>query len=127
MDVGTNPLIGPLNRVWNEEQLEIDMKKWILFSVLVFLLIVFLSCQKTSTEGVSKSQEKLHAEKIAPVAQSLEGLIDTAVVNFQKGEVAEGVAMLLDGILLVKPKENWPDGFVATVSTAKEQFQKLLK
>ena len=116
--------MSTLNRDKNEEQLEVEMKKWILFSVLVFLLIIFMSCQKQLDEGVAKSQEKLQAEKIAPIALSLEDVIDTAVMNFQNGEMTEGVSLLLDGILLVKPKERWPDGFVATLSTAKEQFQK---
>jgi len=99
------------------------MRKWILFSALVFLLILFLSCQKQTNEDVSEYENPQQSEKMTPVAQSLDRTIDMAVVNFQKGEVAKGVGLLLDGILLVKPRENWPEGFVNTVSAANEQFQ----
>jgi len=116
--------MSTLYRVKNEEQLEAMMKKWILYSIMVFLLVLFSCCQKQTSEEVSEPEKPHQPEKIAPIAQSFENMIDMAVVNFQEGEVAKGVELFLDGILLVKPKENWPDGFASIVSAAKEQFQK---
>jgi hypothetical protein len=99
------------------------MKRWILFSVLAFLLILFISCQKQAKDRVHEPKKPQQSEKVTPVAQNLERMIDTAVENFQKGEVTKGVELLLDGIILVKPKENWPDGFVNNIYLAKEHFQ----
>lgn len=99
------------------------MKKWVVFSVLAFLLILFTSCQKQSNEKVSEPEKPVQSGKITPVAQSLEDMIDTAVVSLQKGEVTKGVELLLDGILLIKPRENWPNGFVNNIFLAKEHVQ----
>lgn len=99
------------------------MKRWVLFSVLAFLLVLFISCRRQENEKASEPEKTQLTQKVAPVAESLESMMDSALTNFQKGEVAKGVGLLLDGILLVKPRDNWPDGFVNSIFLAKEHIQ----
>jgi hypothetical protein len=67
---------------------EPKMKKWAIFFVFVFLLILFTSCQKQSSENAAEPEKPRQSEKIAPVASSLERMIDTAVTSFQTGDAA---------------------------------------
>ena len=80
------------------------MKKWILFSVFVFLLIFFISYQKQPNDDVSKSQEKQQTEKIAPIAQIFANMMSSAKDEFKKGDADSGVIKILQALQLMTPR-----------------------
>lgn len=99
------------------------MKKLSIFLLLVYL-VIFFSCQKEENDGVLNSEKSIDKEDIAAIAQELENKLDSAIKHLSQGNIAEGTGLLLDGILLVKPGEDWPEGFKDLVLSAKRQYQK---
>jgi hypothetical protein len=53
----------------------------------------------------------------------LENKLDSAVIHFQESKISEGIEFLIDGILLVKPSQYWPEGFLDALESAKEKFK----
>jgi hypothetical protein len=81
------------------------MKKWMLIPII--LIIVLLTfCQNKRA-----------------VSQELKNKLDSAIIHFQESKISEGIEFLIDGILLVKPSQDWPEGFVDALESAKEKFK----
>jgi hypothetical protein len=100
------------------------MKKWLIIPIIILLLIIF-ACKKQSEQAglrAEKTDKQLQAQN-APIAQEVATNLDTAIKAFQAGNTAGGAAKLLDTVLLVKPRESWPEGFASAISQAKEKFQ----
>ena len=100
------------------------MKKWLIIPILILLFIIF-ACKKPGEQAEMRAAktDKQIQEKIAPIAQEVANNLDSALKAFQAGNAAEGAARLLDAVLLVKPRETWPEGFENAISQAKEKFQ----
>lgn len=97
------------------------MKKWLWVPILVILLFLFC-CQKQDRAEQTVVETESGGEGIAAIAQTVETNLDMAIENLEKGQLSEGTGILLDSVLLVKPLDQWPEGFVDNVSTAKEHF-----
>lgn len=97
------------------------MKKWLWVPILVILLFLFC-CQKQDRAEQTVVETESGGEGIAAIAQTVETNLDMAIENLERGQLSEGIGILLDSVLLVKPLDQWPEGFVGNVSTAKEHF-----
>jgi protein involved in sex pheromone biosynthesis len=100
------------------------MKKWLIIPILILLFIIF-ACKKQGEQAemrAAKTDKQLQ-EQDAPIAQEIATNLDTTIKAFQAGNAAGGAAKLLDTVLLVKPRESWPEGFESAISQAKEKFQ----
>ena len=100
------------------------MKKWLIIPILILLFIIF-ACEKQVEQAemrAAKPDEQRQAQ-IAPIAQQVANNLDSALKSFQAGNAADGAAKLLDTVLLVNPRESWPEGFENAISTAREKFQ----
>ncbi len=97
------------------------MKKWLWIPILVILFFLYC-CQKQEKVDQSDMASGSEGEKTAAIALTIGNNLDLAEENLVKGQVSEGAGLLLDSVLLAKPREQWPKGFVANVSSAKEQF-----
>lgn len=97
------------------------MKKWLWIPILVILFFLFC-CQtqdKVEQKDIAK-QDK--GEQIAAIAQTIGINLDLATESLEKGQLGDGTGLLLDSVLLVKPHDQWPEGFTTNVSSAKEHF-----
>lgn len=90
------------------------MKKWLIIPVMV-LCVLFLTCKK--------QQETELSGEIAPIAQTIDANLTTAVSHLSEGKIPEGLGLLLDTVLLTKPKAEMPAGFESSIVQAKEKFQ----
>jgi hypothetical protein len=97
------------------------MKKWLWVPILVILIFLFCCQKQEKAEQLDLATES-GGGGITAIAQTIENNLDLAVENLEKGELGEGTGLLLDSVLLVKPKDQWPEGFVSNVSSAKDQF-----
>lgn len=97
------------------------MKKWLWIPILVILLFLFFcrKAEKTEPEDVGTGSGREH---IAAISQTLETNLDLAVKNLEKGQLGEGTGLLLDSVLLVKPLDQWPEGYVKNITEAKDYF-----
>jgi len=98
------------------------MKKWMLIPLLILIVIILISCQKQKKEEQA-ILEKPQEEEIFPVAEEVENKILSAMDNLAQGKVGEGANLLLDVVLLTKPREQIPDDFENIILAAKDQFQ----
>jgi len=97
------------------------MKKWPWIPILIIMLIIFC-CQKQETVEQAETETENAAEGIPAIAQKVAAYLDLAVENLAEGRISDGAGLLLDTVLLVKPREQWPEGFVEHISAAKEHF-----
>ncbi len=100
------------------------MKKWLIIPILILLFIIF-ACKKSREQAemrAAKTDQQLQ-EQIAPIAQEVASNLDSAIKAFQAGNAADGATKLLETVLLIRPRESWPEGFESAVSQAKEKFQ----
>lgn len=97
------------------------MKKWLWIPILVILLFLFCCQKQDKAEQIGVATES-GGEGIAAIAQTIENNLDLAVENLEKGQVGAGAGLLLDSVLLVKPHDQWPEGFSGHISSAKEHF-----
>jgi hypothetical protein len=97
------------------------MKKWLWVPILVILLFLFC-CQKKDREEQAVVEAESGSERIAAIAQTIGNNLDMAIENLEKGQLGEGTGILLDSVLQVRPLDQWPEGFVGNVSSAKEHF-----
>ena len=97
------------------------MKKWLWAPILVILIFLFC-CQKQEKAEQTDLGTESEVMGIAVIAQTIGNNLDLAVASLEKGQLGEGTGLLLDSVLLVKPQDSWPEGFVKYVSSAKEQF-----
>jgi hypothetical protein len=97
------------------------MKKWLWIPILVILIFLFCCQKQDSTKQTGVATES-GGEGIAAIAQTIGANLDMAVENLEKGQLGDGTGILLDSVLLVKPLDQWPEGFVGNVSSAKEHF-----
>ncbi len=97
------------------------MKKWLWIPILVILFFL-LCCRGKDKAEQTEMAGKSGGEEIAAVAQTIANNLDLAVESLEKGQIGEGAGLLLDSILLVKPHDQWPEGFVDSVSSAKDNF-----
>ncbi len=97
------------------------MKKWLWVPILVILLFLFC-CQKQDRAEQTVVETESGGEEIAAIAQTIGNNLDMAIENLEKGHLGEGTSILLDSVLQVKPLDQWPEGFVGNVSSAKEHF-----
>ncbi|NQT80625.1 MAG: hypothetical protein HQ555_09590 [Candidatus Aminicenantes bacterium] len=86
------------------------MKRWIWISLVISLILPLCG----------QDQRK---EEIPPLAQEIANKISLALQKFEKGRATEGVPLLLDVILLTRPRSSWPDGFAGAIESAKDSFQ----
>lgn len=92
--------------------------------ISIFILIIFLLfCQKQTREGQVNSEKPQSEEKISSIAKEVENKTSSAISNLAEGKVDEGANLLLDAILLTRPRGSWPGNFENSILTAKEQFQ----
>ena len=98
------------------------MKKWIWIPIII-LLIILLSCQKQNKQEPEASEKAQKEENIAPVGETVRENLLTAMEELKAGKAGQGAQLLLETVLLVKPKENFPKGFENKIFRAKEQFQ----
>ena len=97
------------------------MKKWLWVPILVILIFLFC-CKKQDRAEQIVDETESGGEGITPIAQTIGNNLDMAIENLEKGQLSEGADILLDSVLLVKPLDQWPEGFVGNVSSAKEHF-----
>jgi hypothetical protein len=97
------------------------MKKWLLIPILVILIFLFC-CQKQKEVEQAELRTESGIAEPAAIAQTIGKNLDLAVENLEKGQLGEGASLLLDSVLLVKPQDRWPEGFVGNISAAKDQF-----
>lgn len=97
------------------------MKKWLWVPILVILIFLFC-CKKQGKAEQTDPGTESGVAGIGAIAQTIENNLDLAVENLEKGQVGAGTGLLLDSVLLVKPQDQWPEGFVGNVSSAKDQF-----
>lgn len=98
------------------------MKKWMLIPLLILIVFLLLTCQKQKSEEQA-APDQPREEKIAPIAQEIENKMSMAMDNLAQGKIGEGSDLLLDVILLVKPRAQMPDDFEDKILTAKDRFQ----
>jgi len=98
------------------------MKKWMWIPIII-LLIILLSCQKQNKQEPEVSEKARKEENIAPVGETVRENMLTAMEELKAGKAGQGAQLLLESVLLVKPKENFPKGFESKIFRAKEQFQ----
>jgi len=97
------------------------MKKWLWIPILVLLVFLFC-CQKQDTVAQTDISGESN-EKAAPIAQTIANNLDSAVLNLEEGQVSEGAGLILDSILMVKPSDQWPEGFADHIASAKGNFK----
>jgi len=97
------------------------MKKWLLIPILMILIFLFC-CQKQEKAEQTDLGTESGVAGPAAIAQTIGKNLDLAVENLEKGQLGEGTGLLLDSVLMVKPQDQWPEGFVGNVSSAKDQF-----
>jgi len=97
------------------------MKKWLWIPILIIVLIVFC-CQKQEKVEQTETETKNIVGEIPAIAQKVAVNLDLAVESLAKGQMSDGAGLLLDTVLLVKPHEQWPEGFVDHIAAAKEHF-----
>jgi len=97
------------------------MKKWLWVPIIVILFFLLCCQTQEKSEPVGEEPESRGGE-IATIAQTVGKNLDLAVENLEKGQLGAGTGLLLDTILLVKPSDQWPEGFASNLSSAKEQF-----
>ena len=97
------------------------MKKWLWIPILVILFFLFC-CQNQNKDEQAGVAAESGGEAIASVAQAIANNLDSAVENLETGQVGEGAGLLLDSVLLVKPRDQWPEGFADFIASAKENF-----
>jgi hypothetical protein len=98
------------------------MKKWLWVPILVLLFFLFC-CQKQDEVEQIDVPEEGSGGKMAAIAQTIANNLDSAVKNLEKGRVSEGAGLLLDSVLLVKPRDQWPEGFEDHIASAKANFK----
>jgi hypothetical protein len=94
-------------------------REWVL--ILVILLFIF-GCQKQETAEQTGIETEKTAEEIPPIDEKVAANLDLAMESIAKGQVSDGASLLLDSVLLVKPDDQWPEGFVKHITEAKENF-----
>ncbi len=92
------------------------MNKWLWILLLAFFAVILLACKTERSESTP-------FESVAPVAQQIATNIQTAQEKLAAGQVSEGAGLLLDSVLLARPRASWPAGFEEQLETAQEQFQ----
>ena len=97
------------------------MKKWLWIPILVILFFLYCCQGQEKVEHADTSTES-GGETITEVARSIGRNLDSSVESLERGQVAEGVGLLLDSVLLVKPRDQWPEGFAENIASAKEHF-----
>lgn len=98
------------------------MKKWMLIPLMILIVLLLITCQKQKSEkqGVLDQPQE---EKIARIAQEIENKVSMAMENLAQNKIGEGSNLLLDVILLAKPRAQMPDDLEDKILAAKEQFQ----
>jgi hypothetical protein len=99
----------------------LKVKRWLWIPILV-ILVFLLCCRNQDNAEQTQVSEETMGGGIAAVAQAIENNLDLAVGNLENGRVGEGAGLLLDSILLVKPRDQWPAGFRDHIAQAKEHF-----
>ena len=97
------------------------MKKWLWVPILVILFFLYC-CQRQEKVEHADAATESGGETIAAIALTIGNNLDSAVESLERGQVAEGVGLLLDSVLLVKPHDQWPEGFAENIASAKEHF-----
>ena len=97
------------------------MKKEILISIFI-VFIIMISCQGQNKDE-SGTLENTQEEQPYAVAEKINSNILSAMDELKNGNVIEGADLLLEVVLLTKPKEYMPEGFENKISLARDQFQ----
>ena len=87
------------------------MKKWI-WILLIVILLVFVFCKGEEDQ-----------ERIGPVALAVEENITDAVNLLKEDRASEGINLLLDIVLISRPENKAPSGFIDHIKSAKQSFQ----
>ena len=87
------------------------MKKWLWIPILVILFFL-LCCQGNDKAEQTEMAGESNGGEIAAIAQTIANNLDLAAENLEKGQIGEGTGLLLESVLLVKPHDQWPEGFV---------------
>jgi hypothetical protein len=98
------------------------MKRLIVIPVMLLLVILF-SCQKKDEAAEASMEIVDKPEPVAPIAMEVKELLDGALESFASGEIATGAESLLDAVLIVKPMEDYPEGFTEKINSAKEYIK----
>ena len=98
------------------------MKKWLWIPILVILFFL-LCCQNQEKAEETEIVKQSAGGGVAAIAQTIANKLDLAVENLEKGQVSEGAVLLLDSVLLAKPRDQWPEGFTDNILSAKENFK----
>lgn len=97
------------------------MKKWLWIPILVILFFLYC-CQRQEKADRRDVAPEGKGEKKAAIALTIGDNLNLAEEKMEKGEVSDGAVLLLDSVLLAKPREQWPEGFLESISSAKERF-----
>lgn len=97
------------------------MKKWLWVPILVILFFLYCCQQQEKAEQAGVETES-GGEAVAAIAQTIQNNLDSAVESLEQGQIAKGAGLLLDSVLLVRPQDQWPEGFADNIASAKEHF-----
>jgi hypothetical protein len=92
--------------------------------ILVFMVfIIMVSCQSQNKDVSGALEDTQQREKVYAVAKKINANILSAMDELKKGNVNEGADLLLEAVLLTKPKEFMAEGLEKKISSARHQFQ----
>jgi hypothetical protein len=80
-----------------------------------------ISCQGQNEDEFG-TLENTQEEQPYAIAEKMNNNILSAVDKLENGNVIEGADLLLEAVLLTKPKEYMPEGFENKISLARDQF-----
>lgn len=64
------------------------------------------------------------AENSSPVAKGIEQALTNSLDQIKAGKTGQGIAGLLDVLMVTRPESSWPKGFAQNIKVAKELFLK---
>ena len=92
--------------------------------ILVFIVsIIMISCQEQNKDASGILKDTQEQEEPYAVAEKINSNILSAMDELKNGKIAEGADLLLEAVLLTKPREYMPEGFENVISSARDQFQ----
>ena len=66
----------------------------------------------------------LPGQNVSAIAGAIDTKLTESLDFFKEGKVSKGAGMLLDVVLLTRPRSSWPDGFVQHLNLARDHFNR---